>query len=307
LRLVECVPNFSEGRNRETIEAIVGCLRDRRGAYVLDVDSDPDHNRTVVSVVGEPPAVGEAVLRAAGEATRLIDMERHRGAHPRVGATDVVPFVPLLGVTMEDCVELARQVGRSIAEELQVPVYLYAEAATREDRRKLEDVRRGQYEGLKAEITEPHRRPDFGPAKLHPTAGATVVGARKPLVAFNVYLGTGDVGVARRVASAVRESSGGLVNVKAIGLRSGEHVQVSMNLVDFERTPVNRAFELVRIEAARYGADVVGSEIVGLVPVAALTSAAEYYLRLRDFDEDQLLERRLLKLALDGGGPGGER
>ncbi len=295
-QIVECVPNFSEGRQKEVIEAIAGQVRAVEGVRLLDYSSDINHNRTVMTFVGAPQAVKEAAFTAIAKAAELINMEEHRGEHPRIGATDVVPFVPVLNVSMEECVALARELGREVAERLGIPVYLYEAAATRPERRNLADIRRGQYEGLKAEIgKDPARDPDFGPARLHPTAGATVIGARPPLVAFNVNLGTPDVRIAREIARRVRAKNGGLANVKALGvmLEDRRMAQVSMNLVNYRETAVYRAFELVRMEAARYGVPVVGSEIIGLVPMDALLDCVEYYLRLESFDRRQILERRL--------------
>ena len=296
--LVECIPNFSEGRRPEVIEAIVAGLRDRPGVRLLDVDPNPDHNRTVVTFVGNPNAVAAAAFDLTRAAVERLNLEEHRGEHPRIGAMDVVPFVPISGVTMDDCVQLARYVGARIAAELEVPVYLYANAATTPARKRLPDVRKGQYEGLKTAITtDPARRPDFGPPRLHPTAGATAVGARPPLIAFNINLGTRNLEIAKTIGKGIRESSGGLVNVQAMGvdLAAQGLVQVSMNLLDYTRTPIHRAFELVRAEAERYGVPIVGSEVVGLVPIDALLGAADFYLRLTAFRRDQVLELRLLE------------
>jgi len=291
-RLVECVPNFSEGRRPEVVRQIVEAMQAIPAVQVLDVQSDADHNRTVVTMVGPPEAVEEAAFQGIARAAQLINMDEHQGEHPRIGATDVVPFIPLHGVTMEECVQLARRLGRRVGEELGIPVYLYEAAATHPDRVNLADIRRGEYEGLKEEIeADPERAPDFGPARLG-SAGATVIGARPFLIAFNVYLNTDDVGVARRIARAVRHSSGGLRYVKALGLLVEGRAQVSMNLTDFTRTPIHRVMELIRREAARYGATVTHSELVGLVPQQALLDAAAWYLQL-DLDPGQVLENRL--------------
>ncbi len=308
-KIVECVPNFSEGRDAARVEAIVASMREVAGVWVLDREMDADHNRSVVTLAGEPEAVAEAVLRAVGRAAELIDLRQHQGAHPRVGATDVVPFVPVQGITLEECVALAHRVGRKIWERYRIPVYFYEAAALRADRVNLEDVRRGQFEGLREEVLRNFERvPDVGGPALHPSAGATIVGARKFLIAYNVNLGTGDLTVAQKIARAVRFSSGGLRFVKAMGveLKSRGIVQVSMNLTDFEQTPIYRAFELVRREAERYGVAVVGSEIVGLVPGRALEMAADFYLRLENFQPEQIFERRLAA-ALAGvpAAPGG--
>jgi glutamate formiminotransferase / 5-formyltetrahydrofolate cyclo-ligase len=296
-KLVECVPNFSEGRRADRIRQIVGAIEHLPSIRLLDVESNPDHNRSVVTFVGEPQATAEAAFRLTQAAVTVLNMEEHEGAHPRIGAMDVIPFVPITGVSMDECVALARQVGARIGEELGVPVYLYAHAATTPTRRRLPDVRQGQYAGLKTSISMPERRPDFGPARMHPTAGATAVGARPPLIAFNINLATRNIHAAREIARAVRESSGGLVNVQAMGVDLAEQglVQVSMNLLDYTRTPIHRAFELVRLEAERHGATIAGSEIVGLVPVDALLDAARFYLRLDGFRRDQTLELRLLE------------
>jgi glutamate formiminotransferase len=292
-QLVECVPNFSEGRRQEVIDQIAAVIEQSPGAQLLDVQSDLDHNRSVVTVLGAPQAVVEAAFRAMATASQLIDMDHHRGEHPRTGATDVVPFVPVRGVTMQDCVALARQLGERVGAELGIPVYLYEEAATRPERRNLADVRRGEYEGLREEIaTSPDRAPDFGPAAMG-TAGATAIGARPPLIAFNVYLSTGDIGPAKTIAKAVRHSSGGLRFVKALGLLVEGQAQISMNLTDYRRTPIHRVLELIRVEAARYGLAVTHSEVVGLLPAEALVDAAQFYLQLAGFTPGQILENRL--------------
>lgn len=299
IKLIECVPNFSEGRRKETIKAIADQARGRKNAWVLDVESDPDHNRMLVTVVGEPEAVFEAVWAMIEKATELIDMEKHQGEHPRIGATDVVPFIPISGVTMEECVELAKRMGKKVAGELKIPVYLYEAAATRPDRRNLADVRKGDYEGLKKEIGTPDRKPDFGPAKMHPTAGAMVVGARKFLVAYNVNLNTQDVQVAKDIARLVREKDGGFPAVKALGfeIKDQNCVQVSMNLCDFEKTNMDKVFRKIKEEAEKRGVKVIGSEIYGMVPKAALKGVDLDELQLIDFKEDQILENRLPKVS----------
>lgn len=294
-RIVECVPNFSEGRRKEVVDSIVFEIEDVEGVHLLDVEMDASHNRSVITFVGGPREVGEAAFNAAKKAIELINMEEHSGEHPRIGAIDVVPFIPISGVTMEECVELARNLGKRVGEDLDVPVYLYEEAATREDRRDLANVRRGEYEGLKKAISEPERKPDYGPARMHPTAGAVAIGARNFLIAFNVYLATSDVNIAKKIARAVRCSSGGLRYVKALGLfiRERGQAQVSMNLTNYELTPIHRVFEMVKREADRYGIALRGSEIVGLVPAKALFDCAESFLGLQDFDTKQILEYRL--------------
>ncbi|MCR4408233.1 MAG: glutamate formimidoyltransferase [Anaerolineae bacterium] len=292
-RIVECVPNFSEGRRREVIDQIVTSIGEVVGVRVLDVESDADHNRTVVTFIGEPEAVEEAAFRGIRRAAELIDMEQHRGAHPRMGATDVVPFVPIRGVTMNDCVQMARRLGARVGNELGIPVYLYEAAATRPERVNLAEVRRGEYEGIRQEIaTDPQRAPDFGPREMG-RAGATAIGARPPLIAFNVYLTTNDVRIAQAIAKAVRYSNGGLRYVKALGLLVKGRAQVSMNLTDYHKTPIARVVELIRTEAARYGVTIAESEIVGLVPQEALLDAAVHYLQLHHFNANQVLENRL--------------
>lgn len=294
--IVECVPNFSEGRRKEVVDAIADSVRSVPGTKLLDVEMDANHNRAVVTFIGDRKAVAEAAFRCAEKAVSLIDLTVHRGEHPRIGALDVCPFVPVSGVAMEDCVAIARTVGERIARELGVPVYLYEEAATRPDRRALPDIRKGEFEGLRQEIkTNPDRAPDFGPRELHPTAGASVVGARAPLIAFNVNLGTPDVQVAKKIAQAIRESSGGLKYVRAKGfaLKDRGIVQVSMNMVNYKGTPLFRAYELIKAEAERYGVPVVGSEIVGLVPLDAIVDSAGFYLKLENFKVEQILETRL--------------
>jgi len=297
--LVECVPNFSEGRDPAKVDAIVEAMK-IPGVYLLDREMDSDHNRCVITLVGERDAIQEAAIRGVGKASELIDLTTHQGAHPRMGAADVVPFIPIDGVTIEDCVAMARHVGAEIAKRFQIPVYLYEAAAATPERQNLENIRRGQFEGIRAEIaTNPARRPDFGECCVHPTAGATVVGARKALVAYNVFLNTPDVDIAKKIAKAVRFSSGGLRFVKGAGFLVRGLAQVSMNLTDFEQTPIHRAFEFVKREAERYGVVPVSSEIVGLIPKKALEQAAEWFLQIENFDSSLILENRLT--AVMGG------
>jgi glutamate formiminotransferase / formiminotetrahydrofolate cyclodeaminase len=297
--LVECVPNFSEGRDKAKVDAIVEAMK-RDGVYLLDREMDADHNRCVITLVGEREAIQEAAIRGVGKAAELIDLNRHQGAHPRLGAADVVPFIPIEGATVEDCVAMARYVGQEIWKRFQIPVYLYESAAATPERQNLENIRRGQFEGIREEIaTNPGRKPDFGEARLHPTAGATVVGARKFLIAYNVFLNTPDVDIAKKIAKALRYSSGGLRFVKAAGFLVRGLAQVSMNLTDFEQTPIHRVFEMVKREAARYGALPVSSEIVGLIPKKALEQAAEWFLQVENFDSSLILENRLT--AVMGG------
>ncbi|HZP17386.1 MAG TPA: glutamate formimidoyltransferase [Terriglobales bacterium] len=291
--LVECVPNFSEGRDKSKVDAIIEAMK-LEGVFLLDREMDADHNRCVITIAGERAAVQEAAIRGVGKAAELIDLNHHQGAHPRLGAADVVPFIPVEGVSIEDCVAMARQAGQEIWRRFQIPVYLYEAAATSPERQNLENIRRGQFEGVREEIaTNPARRPDFGEARLHPTAGACVVGARKFLIAYNIFLNTADVEVAKKIAKAVRFSSGGLRFVKAAGFLVRGQAQVSMNLTDFEQTPLHRVFEMVRSEAARFGALIASSEIVGLIPRKALEQAGEWFLQIENFDSSLVLENRL--------------
>lgn len=301
--LVECVPNFSEGRDTETIDAIVEAMRAVAGVQILDVETDPDHNRSVVTMVGPPPAVQEAAFRGIAKASELIDMEQHEGEHPRIGATDVVPFVPIRGVLTQECVALAHELGQRVGEELGIPVYFYEEAALRPDRVNLEDIRRGEYEALKEELgTDPDREPDAGPSKMG-SAGATVIGARQYLIAFNAYLDTDDVSIANQIARTVRNSSGGYRYVKAMGVMVAGQAQVSMNLTHYRKTPMHRVLETIRSEAARYGTGVTHTELVGLVPQEALVDAAQWHLQMDIFEPEQILENQLAEM--DEGAPVG--
>ncbi len=301
--LVECIPNFSEARRPEVVEAILASIRQVAGVRVLDHHSDLDHNRTVVTYVGSPVAVEEAAFQAIRTAAERINLAEHTGAHPRIGATDVVPFVPIAGVTMLECVEIARRLGKRVGEELQIPVYLYEEAATRPERQNLENIRSGQYEGLKTEIeTDPARAPDFGPTKVG-NAGATVIGARQPLIAFNIYLTTDEVPIAQKIARAIRQSSGGMRFVKAMGILVDGRAQVSMNLTNFRQSPIARVVEMVRREAARYGVNIHHTELVGLAPQESLIDAAVWYLQLDQFEPDQILETKLFATQADSGEP----
>jgi len=300
-RLVESVPNVSEGRDRSAIEAMAGAMQEVPGVRLLDIQSDPDHHRTVFTLVGDPDSVAEAILRLFAAAVPRIDLRLHRGEHPRMGAVDVVPFVPVRGVTMADCVALARRVGHEVWKRFRIPVYLYEEAASRPERRDLAEIRRGEFEGFAEKIRAEAWAPDFGERAVHPTAGVAAVGAREFLIAFNVNLGTADLQVAKAVAKAVRGSSGGLRYVKALGVALEDRgiVQVSMNLTNYKQTPLARTLELVRLEAARHGVPVVGTEIVGLVPEDALVQAAAHYLCLERFSSDLILERRLDSIPSD--------
>lgn len=291
--LIECIPNYSEARRPEVVEAIIAAINAVQGVSVLDRHSDMDHNRTVITMVGSPDAIEEAAFQSIRKAQELIDLNQHEGAHPRVGATDVVPFVPITDVSMTDCVEIARRLGKRVGEELSIPVYLYEEAATRPERQNLENIRKGQFEGLKVDIEkDPDRAPDFGPARLG-SAGATVIGARAPLIAFNVYLTTGDVEIAQKIARAVRNSTGGLRFVKGMGVLVEGMAQVSMNLTNFKKTPIFRVVEMVRREAQRYGVGIHHSELVGLIPQEALVDTAIWYTQMDQFEPGQILETRL--------------
>jgi len=303
--LVECVPNFSEGRDKAKVDAIIEAMK-MDGVYLLDREMDADHNRCVITLVGDPVNVAEAAIRGVGKAAELIDLTKHTGAHPRLGAADVIPFIPIEALTLEDCVAIARRVGEEIWKRWKVPVYLYEAAAQIPERQNLENVRRGQFEGIREEVkTNRARKPDFGEAALHPTAGATVVGARKFLVAYNVYLNTPDVEIAKKIGKAVRFSNGGLRYVKGMGVGVRGLAQVSMNLTDTDQTPIARVYEYVKREAARYGVMPLASEIVGLIPKKALEDAAEWFLQIENFDSSLILENRLVavmsgKLAVGG-------
>jgi glutamate formiminotransferase / 5-formyltetrahydrofolate cyclo-ligase len=296
---IQCVPNISIGQPAEAVAAIVDRVRAVPGVRVLDLSSDPSHNRSVLTLAGDAAALTDAVLALFDASIAAIDLRAHRGAHPRLGAVDVVPFVPIEGVSMEDCVALARQTGAAVAARFGIPVFLYEEAASSPERRNLEDIRRGEFEGLAGKMARPEWTPDFGPAQPHATAGATAIGARMPLVAFNVNLASDRLDVARQVAAAVRHSSGGFRYVKAMGVRLEDRgiVQVSMNLTNYEKTPIFRVFAAVAREAARHGVSVLESEIVGLVPAAALIDAAAYALQLEGFTRSQVLETRLREMG----------
>ncbi len=296
MSLVECVPNFSEGRKPEVIDRLVDVIESVESACVLDTHLDPDHNRSVITFVASRETVAEAAVKVVALASRLIDMRVHQGVHPRLGATDVLPFVPISDVTMEDCAAIAHQAGQRIASELAIPVFFYERAALRPDRVKLEDVRRGALELLREQIaTEPSRTPDAGPLMVHETAGAIAVGARPFLIAFNVNLSTRDITIARQIARGVRARHGGLPFVNALGFELSTRglVQVSMNLVNYESTGMTAAYNAVRDEADRLGVEIAGAEIVGLIPAAALDRSAEYFHKLENFSEDKILENRL--------------
>ncbi len=295
-RLVECVPNISEGRRPDVIDKVVAVVRETDGVRLLNVQSDESHNRSVITFAGEGEAVARAAVALTRQTVALIDMQQHRGQHPRLGAVDVIPFVPIGPTTMEECVALARRVGEQLWATLRLPVYFYAEAATAPHRVRLPDIRKGEFEGLAEKMQQDGWAPDIGDPHPHPTAGAVVVGARRCLIAYNVNLRTADVQVARAVARAIRESSGGLVNVQAMGVTSRDGLaQVSINILDASRTSMARVFDLVRLEAKRYGVTVAESEIVGLVPLDAMLDVARAYLRLREFDRSQVLEALLME------------
>ena len=296
-RIMECVPNFSEGRDLGKIEKIIEPFRARQGVKLLDYSNDEDHNRLVVTVVGEPEALKAALLEAVGQAVALIDLNQHSGQHPRMGAVDVIPFIPIKGCTMDESIALSKEVGEQIATLYQVPVFLYEKSSTAPHRENLAAVRKGEFEGMAEKIKLAEWQPDFGPAERHPTAGTVAVGARMPLVAYNVNLGTADLNIASDIARKIRFIGGGLRYCKAMGVELKERgiVQVSINMTDYTRTALYRAFELVKIEARRYGVAVVGSEIIGLVPMEALIDTASFYLGLENFSMNQVLEARIME------------
>ncbi|MCE8620018.1 glutamate formimidoyltransferase [Bacteroides fragilis] len=296
-KIVECVPNFSEGRDLKKIDRIVAPFRARAGVKLLDYSNDEDHNRLVVTLVGEPEALRDAVIEAIGVAVELIDLNYHQGQHPRMGAVDVVPFIPIKNVTMDEAVSLSREVGEKVAGLYHLPVFLYEKSATAPHRENLAAVRKGEFEGMAVKIKLPEWQPDFGPADRHPTAGTVAIGARMPLVAYNINLSTDNLEIATKIARNIRHINGGLRYVKAMGVELKERniTQVSINMTDYTRTALYRAFELVRIEARRYGVTIIGSEIVGLVPMEALIDTASYYLGLENFSMQQVLESRIME------------
>jgi glutamate formiminotransferase len=293
-KVIECVPNISEGRDADKIKAIAGVI-ERPGVKLLDLESDPNHNRSVITMAGEPQAVAEAAFDLAKAAVEKIDLNHQQGEHPRMGAVDVIPFVPISGMTMKECSELAEQVGQRIGTELNVPVYLYAESARVPQRRKLPTIREGEFEGFAEKIKDPAWKPDFGPSERHPTAGCVAVGARNFLVAFNIDLDTSDVKIASKIAKSIRESSGSLINIQARGiyLEDKQQAQVSMNILDYQTTPIYRVFEIVKMEAARYGVGIIGSELIGLAPAQAFMDVVSYYLQLPGLSRDALVETRI--------------
>jgi len=292
---IESIPNVSEGRRSDVIERLAHAIRNTAGVRLLDYSSDASHNRSVFTLAGDAAALEQATLALFAEATASIDLREHHGEHPRLGAVDVVPFVPIEGVTMADCVALAKRVGAAVADRFGIPIYLYEEASTNPARKNLEDIRRGEFEGLAAKMVSDGWEPDFGPRAPHQSAGASVIGARMPLIAYNINLNTDRIDVAKKIAAAIRHSSGGLRYVKAMGVKVDERqlAQVSMNLTNYEKTPIFRVFEMVKREAERYGVAILESEIVGLVPSAALTDAAAFYLQLEGFSQSQILETKL--------------
>jgi glutamate formiminotransferase len=296
-KIVECVPNFSEGRDRAKMERIVDCFRGKEGVKLLDYSNDIDHNRMVVTAIGSPQAMKAVVVEAIGTAVREIDLTQHRGQHPRMGAADVVPFIPVRNMTMEEAVQLAREVAEEVAQKYQLPIYLYEQAASSPHRENLAEVRKGQFEGLAEKMHSPLWKPDFGPMTPHPTAGATILGARNYLIAYNVNLRSNDLEIAKAIASKVRHIGGGLRFCKAMGvdLKEKNMVQVSMNLTDYTKTSVYQAFEMIKMEAARYGVQVAGSEVIGLLPLGVLVDTANYYLGIEDFTEERVLEYRMLE------------
>lgn len=296
-KIIESVPNISEARRTDVLDRIIQSIRDVPEARVLDVKPDQDHNRTVISLAGSAEGLKQTLLKLYEVCVEKIDLRNHKGEHPRAGAVDVTPFVPIKNVTMEECAVLAREVGAEVAERFRIPVYLYEFAASSEARRDLSIIRKGEFEGFSEKIKKPEWKPDFGPDQVHPTAGVTVIGARMPLIAFNVNLATSDIRIANLIAKAVRHSTGGLRFVKAMGvaLQDRNIVQVSMNLTDYKKTPVFRAVEMVRREAARYGVLVVGSELIGLIPAEALYDTADFYLQMENFQYSQILENKLME------------
>ena len=296
-RLLQCVPNFSNGRDKELIEKIVDEVRKEENVKLLDYSSDKDHNRTVVTFIGEPENVLEAAFNACKKASELIDMTAHTGEHPRMGATDVIPLIPISDVTEEEAIEMSKKLGERIGKELNISIFLYEKSASAAHRQNLADVRRGQYEGMAEKLKEDMWQPDFGPNELNVKSGVTAVGVRMPLVAFNVNLDTDDLSIAKKIAKAIRGSSGGYRHCKALGIEITERniVQVSINMVDYTRTPLYRVFDTIEREANRYGVNVIGSEIIGLVPMAALIDCADYYLKIEDFSHSQILEKRIFE------------
>ena len=294
-RIIECVPNFSEGRDLNKVEKILDCFRGKQDVKLLDYSSDEDHNRSVVTIVGEPDALRAVIVEAIGKAIELIDLTHHEGQHPRMGAVDVIPFIPIKNVTVDEADKLAKEVAKEASEKYGLPFFLYEKSATATHRENLANIRKGQFEGMAEKMKDDMWKPDFGPVTIHPTAGVTAIGARMPLVAYNINLSTNNLEIASKIAKQVRNLSGGFRYVKALGIELEDRgiVQVSMNLTDYTKTSIYRVFETVKMEASRYGINIVGSEIVGLVPMQALVDTADYYLRLENFSMEQVLETRL--------------
>lgn len=297
VKIIESVPNISEGRNMKVVEACVDTVRNTKGCTLMDYSSDASHNRTVITYMGSPEAVEEASVALAKIAAELIDLTKHEGEHPRMGAVDVMPFIPIKGATTEDCVELSKKVGERITKEADIPVFLYESSASAPHRQNLAAIRKGQFEGMAEKVMEKEWEPDFGGRRIHPTAGVVAVGARPPLIAFNINLSTSDITIANNIAKIIRRSSGGLEAVKAIGVMLEERntAQVSINMTDYTKTPLYRVLELVRAEAKRYGVNVIGTELIGLCPMQAMFDSAEYYLQIEEFDSKvQIIENHLL-------------
>ena len=298
MKLVESVPNFSEGRRESVVRAIVSEAEKYDGVWILDWSMDADHNRSVVTLIGTPDKIVNALFDMVKKASELIDLRHHEGEHPRMGATDVVPFIPVMNTTMEECVELSKELGKRIGEELKIPVYLYERSATKPERENLANIRKGEFEGFFEKIKDPNWKPDFGPDEVHPTAGVVAVGAREYLIAYNVNLATNDLSIAKKIAKAVRHISGGFRYVKAIGLELKEKgiVQVSMNLTNYKKSPIFRVFETIKREAARYGVNVLESEIIGMVPLQAVLDSFMWYLQVNDFDINRVIEQKVLNI-----------
>ncbi len=298
MKLVESVPNFSEGRRENVVRAIVAEAEKYDGIWVLDWSMDADHNRSVVTLIGTPDKIVDALFDMVKKASELIDLRHHEGEHPRMGATDVIPFVPVMNMTMEECIELSKKLGKRIGEELKIPVYLYERSATKPERENLANIRKGEFEGFFEKIKDPNWKPDFGPDEVHPTAGVVAVGAREYLIAYNVNLATNDLSIAKKIAKAVRHISGGFRYVKAIGLELKEKgvVQVSMNLTNYKKSPIFRVFETIKREAARYGVNVLESEIIGMVPLQAVLDSFMWYLQVNDFDINRVIEQKVLNI-----------
>lgn len=295
VKLIQCVPNFSEGRDQGILDQILNEIRSVEGVKLLDYSMDKDHNRSVVTFIGDPEGVAEAAFKSTKKASELIEMSQHKGEHPRMGATDVIPLIPISDVTMDDCIELSKQLGLKIGNELGISVFLYEKSASAPHRENLAEVRKGQYEGMNEKLKQKDWIPDYGPTDLNVKSGVTAIGARMPLVAYNINLGTNDLSIAKKIAKAIRAKAGGYTYCKALGIEITERniVQVSINMTDYTKTPLYRVFDTVEREARRYGVNIIGSEIIGLVPMNALIDAADYYLRLEGFDTNQILENRM--------------